>query len=163
MNSAVIFDPVVVGWEGKDYKIPPFRVLGAIARVEEHLTLSNLQHMVTTGNIPLARVAAAYASVLQFAGLRITGDEVYGGILAGNGTVNSETALMLVQGLLMMMLPKSAKRQIEDALASTAEPTEGDSGNSQASDSPPRTVTKRRGPSKSSTKRSSARQKPAVA
>lgn len=103
-----IFDPITLGWDGKTYTVPARNVLEAIARIEEHITLTDLLRS-RGGSIPLAKLSRAYASVLRAAGATdITDEAVYRGMFAETvGAVNNVQMITdVVGGLLHMMIPK---------------------------------------------------------
>ena len=65
-----IFEEVVLSWDGVEYKIDPERVMGAIAKVEEIITLRELSEYAQKGDAPMAKLAMAFASVLRYAGAK---------------------------------------------------------------------------------------------
>ena len=97
-----IFDDVPIGWAGKTYTIPAQQVMRAIARVEDHVTLEELIRFQERGTVPLAKMAAAYASLICFAGGTATADEVYKNML---GLDEGGVAGTTIAGLLHMMVP----------------------------------------------------------
>jgi hypothetical protein len=136
-----VFDDIALGWAGKKYVIPARKVLGAIARIEEVMTLQELLRFVQDGNFPMAKIARAYAYVLRYAGAEITDEEVYEGMFPhGGATTNpQEVALMALQGLMEMMIPPSVKHRTEGtAPAAVLEPGEKEAplGNSPATAKP---------------------------
>lgn len=102
-----IFDDVKIGWKDKDYVIPAKQVLGAIARIEECITLPELAAFAKRGTAPLVRLSQAYGSVLRYAGADVSDEEVYEGIFASG---DQQTAIVLsVQHLIEMMVPPSER------------------------------------------------------
>lgn len=69
-----IFKPVTLGWNGKNYTIPANRILGAVATIEEVITLTELNRFYSKGAAPLAKLAMAYAAALEYAGVENKGD-----------------------------------------------------------------------------------------
>lgn len=103
------FDTVTLKWGEKAYAIPPRAVLGAIARIEEHLTFSELLAYGQRKTVPIGRLAGAYGSLLRYAGAEVTDDEVYQEMFGGgNGT---ETMLAATTTLMEMMVPKTAIKE----------------------------------------------------
>lgn len=101
------FDPVHVAWAGKQYTIAADRVMGAIKRVEDHVTLAELQVAASRGQLKLARLAGAYADLLRYAGAAdVTEADVYAGMFG------ADAENVVVQGtyaLLSLMIPRDAK------------------------------------------------------
>ena len=118
-----IFDDVRLSWAGKPYLIPAHRVLGAIARIEEVVTLQELSAYAARGTAPMAIIAKAYAAVLEYAGASVTAEEVYAGMFdpAAGGEVGAA-----VSGLLGMMIPP--KRLQETGTARGNVPRPGKAG-----------------------------------
>jgi hypothetical protein len=97
-----LFDDIKLGWKGKTYIIPPRKVIEAIAIVEEIITLQELTEYARRGSAPIARLASAYARVLEFAGCKVDASEVYEGMFDG---ALSDTIATSINTLLMMMIP----------------------------------------------------------
>lgn len=110
-----VFQPVTLGWQGKSYTLPANRVLGAVARIEEVITLAELAKHASGGNAPLARLAQAYGSVLRYAGADVADDEVYAGMFGGEEA--RELVSAAVQGLLGMMISPEIRRRIEAGMS----------------------------------------------
>lgn len=108
---AKVFEDVKLSWAGKGYTIPANRMLEAIARIEDHVTLVEItRHFQQRGSVPLARLALAFHAVLEFAGAdaRIRADDVYAGMFAGSD--EQVAALGAVTTLLGMMVPAGAQK-----------------------------------------------------
>lgn len=100
----IIFQPVTLNWSDQDYTIPADRIMGAIATVEEVMTLGELAEASNTGRINISKLSRAYSAMLQYAGAPSASWEVvYKSMFAGNQT----TALLGVRSLLIMMMPPS--------------------------------------------------------
>jgi hypothetical protein len=69
-----LFDGVSFHWDGRTVAIPPDRLLGALARIEEHITLDEMVRLDGTHH---AKVAEGFAAVLRHAGVEADGDAVY--------------------------------------------------------------------------------------
>jgi hypothetical protein len=101
-----VFQEVKLGWGGKDFIIPPYRVLGAIAEIEQIITLPEVAAYSQRGTAPLAKLAQAFGAALRYAGAKVGDDEVYAGMLgAGDGQT---AAVASVTTLLQMMMPPGA-------------------------------------------------------
>jgi hypothetical protein len=101
-----LFDDIKLEWAGKAYTVPANRVLGAIARIEEVVTIKDLAHCAATQSLPVAKLSMAYGSLLRYAGAEVTDEEIYAGMF-GNVTDATRTA-QAIGGLLAMMIPKNA-------------------------------------------------------
>ena len=132
---------VVLKWNGAAYPVAPDQIISLIARIEDVLTLFELQQMALRGTLPQGKIAKAYTIALNFAGCPVTESEVYYGMFPQNEEEeNSDemaTAAHVVRGLMALMMPP---KKLQGKLAP--------SGNSEA----PRTSG---GKSKKRSKRSS--------
>lgn len=117
-----IFEEVSLRWGGEEYKIEPTKVMGAIARVEEIITLKELGEYAQKGDAPMAKLAMAFGSVLRYAGARVSDDEVYAGMF---GIESQTSALTSITVLLQMMIPPSAFKQMAAKGNAEAAPTGG--------------------------------------
>ena len=116
-----IFQEIVLEWAGQEYKIAPDKVMGAIATIEDIVTLKEIGEYAQRGNPSISKIAMAYGAVLRYAGAKIRDDEVYAGMFSGE---SSSSAMSSISNLLMMMIPPAAvKSQGKDQ----AEPTVGTS------------------------------------
>lgn len=98
-----IFEPIALtDPNDQEWVIPPNRVLGAIARIEEVVSLHELSQFASRGAVPLAKLATAYASVLRYAGAKATPEEVYAKLFEGN---RGDRVNAAITGLLVMMIP----------------------------------------------------------
>lgn len=105
MNAPAIFDPIVLQWGGATRTINPDRVMGAIARVEDVITLQEMQVFSERGAAPMAKLAMAYGSVLRYTGIVVTDEEVYAGMFSGGD--NAMNVANAIAVLLRMMVPKT--------------------------------------------------------
>lgn len=99
-----IFNSVTLTWKNKEYTIPPTQVLRAIAIVEDQVTLHELMQYQSRGTVPLSKLSGAFASVLRFAGAKVTDEEVYAAMFTGDGAASTGTA---ISALLLMMVPQN--------------------------------------------------------
>jgi hypothetical protein len=99
-----IFEQVELTWRGDPYVIPPKRVLAAIEQVERVITLGELANPT---QLPLARLARAYATLLRFAGCSVRDDEVY----AALWTEDDRNAATLVTALIDVMVPRKVRER----------------------------------------------------
>lgn len=101
------FDPVHLAWKGQVHTIAPDRVMGAIKRIEDHVTLVELQAQARLGNLKLSRLASAFADVLRYAGAGdVSETEVYTELFGGKA---EDVVTQAVFALLSLMIPRDAK------------------------------------------------------
>jgi hypothetical protein len=100
-----IFEDVLITWSGTEYKIESSRVMGAIARVEEVITLKELFEFHQKNSAPLAKLSMAFAAVLNYAGANVTEEKVYEAMFTGD---NQMSVINSINTLLMMMIPPSS-------------------------------------------------------
>lgn len=111
---AKIFEVISLTWKGEEYKIEPNRVMGAIASIEEYVTLKELHESGGKGTLKLAALAQGYAAVLQYAGATVTADEVYASMFEkGSGR---DMIVGAVNGLISMMVPPSSLRKLNGSV-----------------------------------------------
>ncbi|MFP4539285.1 MAG: hypothetical protein ACLFPA_13405 [Dichotomicrobium sp.] len=140
---AGVFDDFPLEFRGVDYTIPADRRMGAIAAVEEVITLAELTAMCARESVPLGRLSAAYGALLRYAGAKVSDEEVYAGMFSDGDFF--EAAVLALQGLMSLMLPPAALNGAGEEAADVA-PGEKKTDPPKAS-----------GSSKASTRRSSAR------
>ncbi|SDP40674.1 hypothetical protein SAMN04488061_2882 [Filomicrobium insigne] len=102
-----IFEPIQLAWEDREYEVPSDRVMGAIQRIEDVVTLQELLAYGERGVAPQAKVAAAYAAVLRYAGCPVSDDQVYLGMFGSGAT--QQAMVNSINGLLTMMIPPSLR------------------------------------------------------
>jgi hypothetical protein len=108
-----VFDDIHLNWQGSDYVIPANKVMGAIARIEDVITLTEIYEASQQRSVKFSRVSSAYAAVLRFAGATVTDEEVYAGMFAGQSAAAAVRDALT--GLLSMMIPPSAKAVEKEA------------------------------------------------
>lgn len=124
MNKKV-FERVELSWNGGTYTIEPDEILGAIAVVEEHVTLKELYDDQNGRNtVRLAKLAGAFHALLTYAGVRgETKETVYEKLFEGGGA----KAGAVMTALLSMMVPRSvresAKKEAEGNRAPVVTPS----------------------------------------
>ena len=114
-----IFEDVTLTWKGQDYTIESTKIMGAIAKIEEVITLKELGEYAQKGDAPMAKLAMAFASVLRYSGAKVGDDEVYAGLFSGE---SGASVMESLSSLLTMMIPPSAlqsKKQGNDQAAPT--------------------------------------------
>jgi hypothetical protein len=82
--------------------------MGAIATVEEVMTLSELGSLAQKGDVPLTKIAYAFGALLRYAGSKQTDEEVYSFLFIGSAN-QQPIALNAVTSLMLLMVPKSVR------------------------------------------------------
>lgn len=125
-----IFEPITLKWRDDEFVVPSNRVMGAIARVEEVVTLKELlDELNDGGRIRMARLATAYATLLRYAGAGVTDEEIYADMF-GRETATA-TAQQSIHTILALMVPPKVETRGEEPPPGKQE--------TAASSSPPRT------------------------
>ena len=105
-----MFKQIEIGWHDDDYVIPADKVLGAVAAVEEVITVQKLMRISNEDELPLSHVAMAYANLLRYAGAKVTDDEVYQGMFA-DPQAQELVGLALIGLFEMVAPPKQGKKR----------------------------------------------------
>lgn len=119
------FEDITIEWSGTPYVISANKVMGAISRIEEVVTLEELGRFHARGTAPLIKLCQAYGTVLRYAGAKVTDEEIYAGIFTDQGKAR---VLASVSTLMMMMVPPSVRDAPElpaDTAEGNAEPASG--------------------------------------
>lgn len=113
-----VFQDIKLEWNGEAFTVPSNRVMGAIAIIEEHVTLKELYESVGRGTAKLSKLASAYGGVLRYAGAKVQDEDVYAGMFDSKAAENVSAA---VAGLLSMMIPPNVEKNPKGKL----QPAEG--------------------------------------
>jgi hypothetical protein len=101
-----IFEPVTLTWNGTEHTIQPDKVMGLIARVEDVITLPEINNILTgKAGAPFAKLASAYSAALAYAGAQVSTEDVYCTFFGADAKANVP---LVLHGLLMMMVPPVA-------------------------------------------------------
>lgn len=100
-----VFQPIKLEWKGEPFTVPADRVMGAIAVIEDVVTLKEIYEAGAKGKVKLSRIASAYGALLRYAGAKVEDDEVYEGMFAVD---SGKAAAAAVTSLLSMMVPPNA-------------------------------------------------------
>ncbi len=100
-----MFIPVELVWKDHTYTILPDRVLGAIAVIEGHLTMSELAQEAQSGHLRLARLSRTFGALLRYAGSRVTDDEIYAELFRGEPGEVRQRIIDSVNILMALMVP----------------------------------------------------------
>lgn len=104
-----LFEPIELTWQNRKFVITPSRALRAIARVEDIITL---QQLSKADQVPFAKLALAYHSLLKFAGADVSEEDVYEALWDATG--DGRNAATMVNALLSMMLPPKVRKALEE-------------------------------------------------
>jgi hypothetical protein len=105
------FQDIELEWKGDIYTIKAHRVMGAIARIEEYITLPELNTYTQRGGAPIGRLSQAYCAVLKYAGASVTEADVYEQSFATNGDENN--IMLAVTNIMMILLPPSVRKRLD--------------------------------------------------
>jgi hypothetical protein len=126
------FEDVKLNWRGKLYIIPARKALGAIARIEQVITLKELTGYAQRGTAPMAMLAQAYGTVLRYSGATVEDEEVYEALFSADDT--SAEINEAIATLMLMMIPPKVRARMklgqtipEEPLAKGEETTKGNS------------------------------------
>jgi hypothetical protein len=109
------FKDIKLTWRGRAHTLPADRVIDCIAAVEGMITVGELHRILTSGDMPFARLSKAYAILLQHAGDHgATAEEVYASLFGSPD--QAITASQCCQTLVALMVPPG--------LVKPAQPTE---------------------------------------
>ncbi|OZI27525.1 GTA-gp10 family protein [Bordetella genomosp. 7] len=89
-----IFQEITVGWKGEEHRIKPTMEL--INRIEGKVSLATLAAQLAEGDVRLSHVATAVAVMLQTAGVKVTGEDVYAEMIHGDPGAISNMAQAVV-------------------------------------------------------------------
>jgi hypothetical protein len=152
MSSA--FDDITIEWKGRSYTIPSRNMMRAIALIEDHVTMPELQRYGERSTAPVSRLSSAFAAVLRFAGAPGVKDEhVYEAMFSGGD--DAAAVATSVQVLLAMMVPKSARERMHEA--ASGDPESGNSAPAGAANSSSKKRTSSRSGTDGSRRRSSGK------
>lgn len=130
-----VFEEVTLTWNESEYRIAPDHVMGAIARIEDVITLKELGRYAQKQDVPLAKIAMAYGALLRYAGAKAKDDEVYAAMFGSSDT--QYAVIQSVETLLMMMIPPSATAEEasegEEKKVNTPPETGGNNSSANAS------------------------------
>lgn len=124
-----VFQDIELEWNDRIYTIKSNRVMGAIYRIEDIITLQEFQEYALKGTAPIGKLCGAYGAVLRYAGAPIKDEDVYDLMFRGDNA--QEAILEAVLNLISLMLPMHAREKL-DALQNDGELENANSGNSPA-------------------------------
>jgi len=133
-----VFEDVILEWEGEKKTVPANDVMRLLAKVEDCITLHEMQAFRERGTAPLVRVAMAYAAALRHAGFDVTDDGVYARLLSASAGDKGAMAIRVIQSLSSMMIPPA------DLDVAKAPAGKGKQGNPKAASNSSKPRTKQR-------------------
>lgn len=129
-----VFTDIELEWKGQVFTIKPHKVMGALARIEEHITLAELQAYSQKGTAPLVKLCMSYGVALRYAGARVSDDEIYAE--AFEGPEQQQAVMNAVMMIMQMMLPVKARARLKQLMDGEGENEPGEvetqPGNPQA-------------------------------
>jgi hypothetical protein len=102
-----MFEEVGLTYQGREYTIPPERVMGLIATIEEYMTHERIIYSIASISeaaqkagggshseslsgisIPRAKLAAAMAAAFRYAGAKVTDEDIFKSLFGSDGVIN---------------------------------------------------------------------------
>jgi len=115
------FSDIELDWKGQVYVVKSHRVMGAISRIEEIVTLPEIQEYARRGTVPLAKLSMALGAVLRYAGASVTDDDIYSTALSSSDS----GVMMSVMAIMQVMLPPEVRRKLETDAPSSVDIHQG--------------------------------------
>lgn len=109
-----IFEKIMLQWDGREYVIQPTDVMQCLAKIEDVVTLVELNNMAQKHTLPLAKLSQAFSIVLRHAGAEVSADEVYAGMFGGDGEMQKRAQAAVMTLLTMMIPPQHLRRTAEE-------------------------------------------------
>ncbi len=104
-----MFEDLILRWKGRSHAIQRDRVLGALASMENVLTLHELAGFLARDSVPVAKISTAYGAVLRHAYVEVSDAEVYAVCMGGDKEAMGEVIESMTR-LLAMALPTTAEK-----------------------------------------------------
>ncbi len=82
---AAVFRELEVSWDGQTYRVKP--TMGLLNKIEQDVSLSSVAQRISQGRPPISQLALILAAFLQAGGCKVTSEEVYTELLAGDADV----------------------------------------------------------------------------
>lgn len=102
-----MFQDIKFEWDGRTYLLPARKSLGAIALVENTITLQELARYSRDGLAPRGKLAIAFGDLLRYCGAEVTNEEIYLGMFGGEEDIVSAIGTA-VATLMQLMIPPDA-------------------------------------------------------
>lgn len=127
-----VFTDIDLVWNGRVYTIKSNRVMGAIAQIEDLVTLAEIAAFGARGTMPMARLCQGYAAAFKYAGAKVTGEDILQAVYAQ--PEKQLVVMKAVAGLLAMGMPPDKRVEFERAMAiaEAGADTEDSGGDGQA-------------------------------
>lgn len=147
-----MFNDVSLFWKGKEYKVPPNKMMGLIGGIEEYFTHEKLIYIITSISIasekskidnlealkhldiPRVKMAQAYGYALRYAGANATDEEVWSSLFGEDGVT---VVVVALEALMRITSPPEEFKEKKPQAA--AKPKPRAKKKTTASSSKPRT------------------------
>lgn len=108
------FKDVTLVWRNKSYVVPADQMMSLIRRIEDIVTYMDMVNHSRRGSVPQGKLASAYALALNFAGAKVTEDEVYCEMFPSNdGAIDFAASITsAITGLMQLMMPPEDSRLV---------------------------------------------------
>jgi len=124
------FEDVTLTWKGEAFTVPANKQMLLIAKIEDALSGDTGQQALSVlfrrEGPPYSRLAAAFAAALQYAGAKVSDEEVYLSIMADLSEGSRDKVTETVQGAviaLLSIISPPVGAGLSDAKASTGKKT----------------------------------------
>ena len=129
-----VFESQSLEWKGKTYVIPSNRMLGAVAEIEEHITVNEMV-VSAFGRPSMVKISRAFGGLLRYAGCKVSDDEIYESIF--DPQANHIERIQAALATLLMIMTPPANLVYAPAVGTS-------SGNRSAASRPSKRSTRRR-------------------
>lgn len=97
-----MMQPIKLSWQGAEYTIPASRAFKVGAAVEKHVKLGQI---ATWGdNVPFYDLATIYAEMLNFAGVKVTEEDVFADIMQSVKSGDNLAAVSAVSAVVACLM-----------------------------------------------------------
>lgn len=106
-----MFQDIKFQWAGKTYTLPARKSLGAIALVENTITLQELAQYSKNGLAPRGKLAIAFGDLLRYCGADVENEDIYYDMFGDEGKI-IENVGTAVATLMQLMIPPKVREQM---------------------------------------------------
>lgn len=92
-------------WKNEKHIVPANHVMKLIAKVEDVITVDELLKALSGKQVPFAKLAMAFGTVLRHVSIRVSDEEIYNALFENQ--INVPYIQQLLFGLVSLMLPPS--------------------------------------------------------
>lgn len=105
----MIFEPITLAWQGEEKTVAADRVMMMLAKMEDVLTLMELERFRQRGGVPMTKLAMCYGVALRYAGFPASDEQVYSSMFDdGDAGLSANAAVSALYG--MMIPPEHLRR-----------------------------------------------------